>query len=237
MTTRIEFIGLRAGHRRRTVVTVDSLALESASAVLLEGRNGAGKSTLLRVMAGLLAPLAGQVRIDHGPPLAWPLAARALRARVVYVDQQPWMLDRSVAANIDYGLRHRGVARAERRQRVAEALAWSGLESVAERNARTLSGGERQRVALARARVLSPALLLLDEPTANLDREARERTRFLIRRVLSEGTGLVVTSHEGNIGADLDGRHVAIDAGRINDHGTWRREPAADSARSAGGGR
>jgi len=179
----------------RRILDVERLTLRAATAVVLTGDNGAGKSTLLRIAAGLLRPQTGLLRDDQRT-LAWPAAAAVLRRAVVYVHQTPYMFDRSVSENIAYGLRQRGMPRHRIRERVGEALAWTGLEALAESNARTLSGGERQRVALARARVLRPRLLLLDEPTSSLDREARERARFLIRAMLAEGVGVIATSHE-----------------------------------------
>ncbi|MFQ5938345.1 MAG: ATP-binding cassette domain-containing protein, partial [Acidiferrobacterales bacterium] len=113
------------------------------------------------------------------------------------------------------GLRRSSMPRVEVSQRVADALEWAGLSHLAARNARQLSGGEKQRVALARARVLSPRLLLLDEPVASMDYESRERTYVLIQRLRSEGMAVIVTSHELQRLASLGNLHLHLHAGAL----------------------
>lgn len=130
-----------------------------------------------------------------------------LQRDVIYLHQHPYMFDRGVAENIAYDLWRAGLASAEVRTKVEAALEWAGLGQLAARNARRLSGGEKQRVELARARVLSPKLLLLDEPLANLDHASRDWTFLLIRRLRSEGIGILVTSHEPQVSATLGDEH------------------------------
>ena len=145
----------------------ECLVVQRGEILVVVGPNGAGKSTLLRLLALIEPPSTGTleflgVRLERG---ARP--ATDLRRRVVLVFQRPLLLDASVAANVAYGLKIRG----ERNigNRVEQALALAGLQHLKGENARSVSGGEAQRVALARALIIEPDVLLLDEPTSNLD--------------------------------------------------------------------
>jgi len=187
--------GLSKSLQGRSILNVDRLEIGKGQCVLLRGANGAGKTTLLKIIAGLLKPDAGQLCLD-GVTGTWRVVAPLLRKHIVYLHQRPYLFDCSVAANVGYGLRRRGVPGHQITARVTQSLDRAGLSHLAERNANQLSGGETQRVALARARVLSPRVLLLDEPMAGMDRDARRRTDELLRSLRSEDTGLIVTSHE-----------------------------------------
>ncbi|MCL7455118.1 MAG: phosphate ABC transporter ATP-binding protein [Anaerolineae bacterium] len=151
----------------RRVLQVDHLKIQRGEVFSLVGPSGAGKSTLLRLLNFLEPPTAGRIRfldVEFGPNQPVPLR---LRRRVTTVFQRPLLLNRSVEANVAYGLGLRGLRDPD--DEVAQALRQVGLTDLARQRARTLSGGEAQRVALARAIVLKPDVLLLDEPTANLD--------------------------------------------------------------------
>lgn len=148
----------------RTVLDIDQLDIMPGEILGLVGPSGAGKSTLLRLLNFLEPPSAGQITfrnqtLDGDVPVD-------VRRQVTTVFQRPVLLQASVRSNVAYGLGLRG----ERSNgRVDEMLARVGLQDLANAPARKLSGGEMQRVALARALVINPAVLLLDEPTANLD--------------------------------------------------------------------
>ena len=188
--------------------------LPCASCTILSGRNGVGKTTLLKIAAGLQRPDAASVQTGSGS-FDWRSARPMLRKHSIYMHQHAYMVDQSVGDNVAYGLRKAGVPAAQRIERVRTALVWAGLADLEARSARHLSGGERQRLALARARVLSPALLLLDEPTTNMDEEARQQSFFLIRRLVSEGTGVVIASHDRQIIGQLGDRHVNLADGKL----------------------
>jgi ABC-type sulfate/molybdate transport systems ATPase subunit len=134
------------------------------------GPNGAGKTTLLRLIAGLEAPSAGTVEIDGVETVH---ADAGMRRRIGYATQRAGLLSTSVRRNVELPLRWRGRGREARRIAALEALRRLGVEHLADRPAPALSGGEAQRVSLARALALEPRLLLLDEPAAGLDAEAR----------------------------------------------------------------
>lgn len=187
----------------RRLFDLDALAFPRAAAIVLTGVNGAGKTTLLRTVAGLEpAPGAtvtwtdadGNLRRARLSPLP-----EALRRRIAYMHQHPYLFRTSVRDNIAYGLRARGVPRHEMAPRVDDALAWAGITHLQDTAPDRLSGGEIQRVALARAKVLEPDLLLLDEPTSNLDGAAREQVIALVRGLADEGRTVVMICHDRDL--------------------------------------
>src|SRR5690606_8124742 len=136
--------------------------------------NGAGKSTLFRLLLAVEAPDAGRVLLDGRPVRP---GDRIARRRMAGVFQRPYLFAGSVATNVAYGLASRGLSRVARDRRVAEMLEPLDLSARAYGPVHRLSGGEAQRVALARALAPRPDVLLLDEPTANLDVTVRRRFR------------------------------------------------------------
>lgn len=209
MTTLLRLTKLRKGYAGQILFDVAELEIKQNACLLLSGRNGAGKSTLLKILAGLEAP--DQLEISYaGQTQSWRQMRRRLQQDVVYLHQHPYMFDRSVEGNIAYGLRLAGLEKTEIPGKVKQALDWAGLRHLAGKNARQLSGGEKQRVALTRARVLSPKLLLLDEPFASMDLESREQTLFFIRRLKSEGISTIVTSHEPQVAQMLGDQHLHL---------------------------
>lgn len=151
----------------RQVLAIDQLEIYQGEIVALVGPSGAGKSTFLRLLNFLEPPTQGHIYFHNELYSAEKEMPIALRRRVTMVFQRPMLLNRSIEANVNYGPMLRGIR--DSRARVRSALAEVGLEHIANQNAHKLSGGEAQRVALARAMVIQPEVLLLDEPTANLD--------------------------------------------------------------------
>ena len=151
----------------RQVLDIETLEIFEGEILGIVGPSGAGKSTLLRLLNFLEQPTSGLIKFQqerYEPGCEMPLK---VRRKVTTVFQRPMLLDRNVIDNVEYGLRLHG--RQNGNQRVQRSLQQVGLAEFARQRARTLSGGEAQRVALARAMVLQPQVLLLDEPTANLD--------------------------------------------------------------------
>lgn len=210
----IEYNHIHLSFGNQAVLRDISLKLKREECVLLTGRNGAGKSTLLKIMAGLLRPNSGQI-CYQGAEFSWLQAKPHLRSDVIYLHQHPYLFDATVVDNIAYGLKRLGVNRQQIRDKVSEALNWAQLDHLALRQATTLSGGEQQRVALTRARVLTPKLLLLDEPTASMDRESKQQTQFLLRRLQSEGIAIVISSHEPQSIQKITDRHLALEDGEL----------------------
>jgi tungstate transport system ATP-binding protein len=118
---------------------------------------------------------------------------------VIYVHQHPYLFRGSIADNIAFGLKVRGMGRIERRRLVREAIAWAGVGALLDVPPHRLSGGEKQLVALARARVLHPRLFLLDEPTANLDAQARLQVMGLIRNLCDANSTVMLACHDREI--------------------------------------
>lgn len=196
------------------LLNIEELPVVAGKCTVLSGANGAGKTTLLKILAGLDTPDNVEVYVE-GVLTPWKKARPMLRKNVVYVHQTPYLFDASVENNIYYGLKRQGLSRKVIKQRAEEALEWSQLNHVKNRNCKQLSGGERQRVAFARARVLSPKLLLLDEPTANLDQNSRELTYFLTKRLLAEDVSIILTSHEPQEANRLGDHFLCLAEGKI----------------------
>lgn len=191
-------LGLRKAYGERRLFDIERLDIEAGSAYVLTGANGTGKSTLLRMLGGLERCGGCAVELEGRRMPLYPYPA-ALRHAVVYVHQHPIMFSTSVGHNIAYGLLARGVSGHDARPLVEEAMAWAGVAHLRHSDPARLSGGEKQRVALARARLLKPRLLLLDEPTANLDGPAREQVIALIPTLLEQGRSVVMACHDRDL--------------------------------------
>ncbi len=185
------------------------LVIGPGAPTLVIGPNGAGKSTLLRLAMGLLAPTRGTV--------TWGGASDPAPTRRAMLFQRPVMLRRSAAGNLVYALKHGGVARAARPQRVHDLLERVGLLALADRPARRLSGGEQQRLALARALARDPQLLLLDEPTANLDPAATRAVEEIVLGAAASGVKVLMASHDLGQVRRLAGDVCFLVAGRLRE--------------------
>jgi NitT/TauT family transport system ATP-binding protein len=196
----------RVSHKYGPVAALDAIDLDIADGetIALIGPSGCGKSTLLGILGGLLQPSEGRVTLSGTPP------AESLNP-FTYIFQDfallPW---RTVEANVALALEHR-VAAAERRERVAAALALTGLSEFATAYPKQLSGGMRQRVGIARALVVRPAVLLLDEPLSALDAQTRELLmEDLLRIWARERSTRVYVTHNLEEAARLADRVVVL---------------------------
>jgi tungstate transport system ATP-binding protein len=165
-----------------------SLTIAPGAPSLIVGPNGAGKTTLLRLCMGLAAPSTGRI--------TWGGHAAGAPARRAILFQRPVMLRRSVTANVTYALAQAGTPHNQRARRAAALLERVGLSDLAQRPARRLSGGEQQRLALARALARDPEILLLDEPTANLDPAATRGVEEIVLMAARSGIKIVMASHD-----------------------------------------
>ena len=182
----LEDVSLQAG--ATTLLDGLNFAITPGAPTLIVGPNGAGKTTLLRLCMGLVAPTRGRV--------SWGGRTDSTLARRAILFQRPVMLRRSSAANVAYALAQAGVPHSQRAERVAALLDRVGLSDLAQRPARRLSGGEQQRLALARALARDPELLLLDEPTANLDPAATRSVEEIVLMAAQSGIKIVMASHD-----------------------------------------
>jgi len=207
------------------VAAVDGLSLqvEPGELVALLGPSGCGKTTTLRLVAGFLAPEAGEIwvgdRCLSAPGAVVPPERR--RMAMIFQSYALWP-HMTVAENVAYGLRFKkGLSRAERARRVREMLQVVQLAGFEHRYPGELSGGQQQRVAVARALVVEPEILLLDEPLSNLDANLREEMRFEIRR-LHEAFGITTlyVTHDQAEAMVISDRIAVLRAGRVVQVGT-----------------
>ena len=192
---RLEGFGWRHAGRRAWAVRGVDLAVTRGERVLVLGPSGAGKSTLLAALAGLLAEDSGE---QEGVVTVDGVDARAARERVgiVFQDPQTQLVMSRVGDDVAFGLENRGVPPGQIWPAVDAALEAVGLNLPRDRSTAALSGGEQQRLALAGAIALRPSLLLLDEPTANLDPAGATMVRDAVRRVLADRrTTLILVEH------------------------------------------
>ncbi len=179
---------------------------------MIVGASGCGKSTLLRLVAGLERPSAGRVLLDGRDITALDPAARDAAMVFQNYALYPHM---SVFDNMAYGLRIRGLARADISRRVDEAATLLGIEPLLARKPRQLSGGQRQRVAMGRAIVREPKLFLFDEPLSNLDAKLRVQMRAEIRRLQRRlGVTSLYVTHDQTEAMTLGDRLLVLHQGR-----------------------
>jgi len=197
MTPLVALSGLRKSFGERRLFDIGRLDIDEGTTYVLTGPNGSGKTTLLRILAGLERAEAGEMRF-RGVPVG-AAEREGLRRAIVYVHQHPYLFRTSLRHNLEYGLRCRNVPRDERVRRVEDAVAWAGLSARRATPPGELSGGEKQRAALARARALHPELLLLDEPTSNLDKEGRAQTLALLGQLRDERRTVIVACHDQEV--------------------------------------
>jgi putative spermidine/putrescine transport system ATP-binding protein len=203
-----------------TAIEPLSLDIQDGELVCLLGPSGSGKSTLLRIIGGFETPSGGKVMIDgvdvaHTPPEKRPTA-------MVFQSHALWQ-HMSVFDNIAFGLKLRGLPKAEIARKVADALAMVGLADYGNRRPAQLSGGQRQRVAIARCVVLEPKILLMDEPFASLDQHLRDRLREEVRQIQKKlGITTIFVTHGQDEALSVADRIVVMSMGRIEQVGTPR---------------
>lgn len=212
MSPLLSITGLRKFHGDRLLLDIDRMELNNGTSYLLMGANGAGKTTLLRIMAGLERTKPFSFSFD-GVRYDETEARARLAPRMIYVHQHSYVFNTTVAENIGYGLV--GLSKHDREARVQAGMAWAKVEHLEKVAPHRLSGGEKQRVALARARVLKPELLLLDEPTANLDDAAREQVAELIRNMRDANNCVLIATHDHDLMKLDDVVKMRLEQGRI----------------------
>jgi spermidine/putrescine transport system ATP-binding protein len=200
-----------------TAVDTMNLSVQPGEFISLLGPSGCGKTTTLRMLAGFEEPTSGEMRISGQPIAGTPPHKRDVNTVFQAYALFPHM---TVAENVAYGLRQRGVGKADMGQRVAEALDMVKMRPLAERKPKQLSGGQQQRVALARALVNRPSLLLLDEPLGALDRKLREEMQIELKLLQSQlGITFIFVTHDQEEALSMSDRIAVMLDGRIEQLG------------------
>src|SRR3984957_5746008 len=223
---RIELVALT---KRFAETAVDEIDLQIASGEFfsLLGPSGCGKTTTLRLIAGFEQPTSGQILLDGIDVSGIPPHKRNVNTVFQSYALFPFL---NVSDNVAFGLRHRGVSKADTKRRVDEALELVQMTSFAKRRPGQLSGGQQQRVARARALVLTPAVLLLDEPLGALDAKLRRSLKVELK-ALQERVGItfLYVTHDQEEALTMSDRIAVMNAGKIVQIGTPRtvyEEPA-----------
>jgi tungstate transport system ATP-binding protein len=195
----------------KTIIGDVSFTIHDTGLAALLGPNGAGKTTLLKLCHGLLPLSSGSIRWGDAE-------VHEVQQKQAIVFQRPVLLRRSAAENIDHALKLRGASSAERGRVIKESLEWAGLAKIADMPARKLSGGEQQSLTIARAWALNPEVLLLDEPTANLDPGATRRVEDLIRSFAGAGKKVIMATHNIAQAQRLADEVLFLNHGRLLEH-------------------
>ncbi|MFB9948828.1 ABC transporter ATP-binding protein [Rhizobium puerariae] len=214
----LELRGVASRYGATQVLADIDLSIGKGEFVALLGSSGCGKTTLLRVLAGFISPSAGEVKVRHRDVTHLPPDRRGMA--LVFQSYALWP-HMTVAQNIGYGLKLKGVARAGIAARVAEMQSLLGLDGLEGRKTSALSGGQRQRVALGRALAIDPEILLLDEPLSNLDARIRLSVRHELRALQRRlGITAIHVTHDREEAMVMADRIVILNAGEIAQQGT-----------------
>jgi len=212
----IEVTGLNHRYGEQAILENINLSVDRGEVFALIGPTGAGKTTLLRIIDLLEVPSAGEIYVDGRCIPRSGKQRLEIRRRMSFIHQKPQVFNLSVYDNVACGLRWRGEERDRIDGKVDHILEMVGLKGYKNRNARTLSGGEAQRVALARSLVLEPEVLLLDEPTANLDPVSTAKIEQLISYVARQrNTTMIMATHDMSQGQQLADRIGVLLNGRL----------------------
>ena len=212
----IETVDLCQKYDGRDILKNINLKVDRGEVLALIGPTGAGKTTLLRLLDLLEMPASGKIYFDGGDATESKKVRFEMRRRMAFVIQKPIVFNVSLYDNIACGLKWRGVKKSSIRQKVSSILEMIDLSAYQNRNARTLSGGEAQRVAIARAIVTEPEVLLLDEPTANLDPLSAAKIEELITSIIHQyGTTIIMATHDMPQGQRLANRIGVLINGEI----------------------
>ncbi|WP_273838297.1 ABC transporter ATP-binding protein [Halococcus sp. PRR34] len=198
----------------RPAVDDVSLTIDDGSFVVLAGPNGSGKTTLVRQFNGLLDPDSGAVSVN-GQPVGGDVVAARTAVAMTFQDPRDGFVAATVGADVAFGPENLGLDREEIDRRVREALAAVRLDGREAERIDRLSGGERARVAIAGALAMAPDHLVLDEPFAGLDEPARQSVLDRLRALHSDGTGIVVVTHDLRDLVDPADRVLVMNEGRV----------------------
>jgi tungstate transport system ATP-binding protein len=220
---KINFRNISKRFGNNQVLDQAAINIASHDCIVITGKNGAGKTTLLRIIAGLEKPNHCELCIDDEAPRPWNQLRKRLLKSVMYLHQQPYMLAGSLRRNIEYAARL-NPSIVDRDSSVNKAIQWAELGDYESQTASSLSGGQKQRVALTRARLRNPQVLLLDEPTANLDSESRDRTMLMLQEFRDSGTAIIIVTHDPSVFDDISSSQLQLQNHRVQVNGAETNE-------------
>jgi len=203
----INFVNVQISAASVTILNIPQLSISSGAPTLVIGPNGAGKSTLLRAAMGLVQPSNGSITWNGRE------ADRSHHRAMLF--QHSALLRRSAKSNLRFALRVARVPYRLRASRAEELLDLVNLNGLGERPARRLSGGEQRRLALARTLALNPSLLILDEPTANIDPSGTKAIESLILQTAAQGVKIIMSTHDLGQAKRIAGEIVMLNRGKI----------------------
>ena len=218
MTASVTLIQISHQFAAHKVLSDIELSISAGEFVVLLGPSGCGKTTLLMILAGFLTPSSGQVLIDDRDVTNVPPSKRPTTTMFQDYALFPHM---TVAANIGFGLKMRGIGRAARYATAKDLLELVGLPQIAHRKPHELSGGQKQRVALARALAVEPDVMLLDEPLGALDLKLRRQMQDELKAIQQRlGTTFIHVTHDQEEAMAIADKVVVMNQGEIADFGT-----------------
>ena len=201
--------------RGQALVQGLNLAIEKHDTFALTGANGSGKTTLGKLIMGILTPTAGQVLLAGKPITSYSLAERGRRVGYVFQNPEKQLFAATVADEIGFALKYRGLSPEEVQNRVAETLALFELEQYAQTFPFNLSQGEKQRLALAAIMALGPDFVIMDEPSTGLDWLRKRRLQAILVGVRDRGVGYIIISHDHEFCAPLCARTLTLKGGKL----------------------
>ena len=208
MKVRVE--NLKKYYKNQLVLDIDSLDFKSGAITCVMGSNGSGKSTLINIIAGLLEDYEGTVYYDN------QMLSKNIMMNMTLAFQNPYLMRQSVWENIEYPLKIRNIDKATRDEMIENIIEDIGISELIHKKANQLSGGEGQKVSLARAMVFKPKLLLLDEPTASVDKEYTKIIEDKIKRYnKNTNSTVIMITHSISQAKSLSDEIIYLEKGRI----------------------
>lgn len=216
MNIELKNVWFRYGNSKQWIIKNISTTIRSGEIVYVIGKNGSGKTTFMKIAALIYRPIQGIV-LANGVNF-WLMNEELkcnIRKRVVYVHEKPILLNGTVMDNVIYGLTIRGISKDKAIEIASRYLQQVGIKDIAYTHTSKLSLGQAQLVSIVRALVIEPDILLLDEPLANIDNEKKEMLIDLLMDLNRKGMGIVISSHDENLGKLQINRILVIENGII----------------------
>ena len=175
--------------------SAEKLVFEQNRVIHLQGDNGCGKTTLMKLLAGFNQPTKGTIYAEGFAMAPW-WRSKSITGKALYLHQHPYLFEGSVLYNLTYPLRFLTADKEQLKARTELAIDKAQLRHLLSQAASSLSGGEKQRLAIARAWIIQPKLLMLDEPTSNMDKHSQHLVLQMITDLKQQGTGMLISSHQ-----------------------------------------